>query len=397
MFVIFAVILGLTICAVLVFVFFRVYARGGTCQPPEPARHDLPSAPPSPSSRQTNTPAHSQIFSTPSNNTPHHHTSTPTTSLPNQNHTLSFSDNSPQNSTLPLLLPDFWEFNATGYFHSIELIFEDKNVITELSKYCLLIQALSKTAHVLKRMSDVIRTVDSTTPYTVLKLALIQRYTSRSSSCLQTILDECDRNESTVSEYLMRLHSLLGEHYDSSSPLHRDLIRHKLLESLDPQLRLCLYHYEDGPLDVLARHADQLLSRNKNFSPQHPNAKSSSNYTDTKHQTLINEVVDSRLENLQRRVADLTKSAQQPHRHSVGTPTTRPDYDSSYTRASRRDVTTTPQSSVSPDCPPSRTPLCYYHSRFGDRALKCEGPPCPSYTVPQNSRLSKNARTVFMA
>ena len=32
MFVIFAVILGLTICAVLVFVFFRVYARGVTQQ-----------------------------------------------------------------------------------------------------------------------------------------------------------------------------------------------------------------------------------------------------------------------------------------------------------------------------------------------------------------------------
>ena len=162
----------------------------------------------------------------------------------------SFLGNTHQHTTTSP--PEFWEFNAAGYCHSIELIFHEHNVTSELSKYSLLIQALSKSSNILKRIFDSITTLDTTTPYTT----LLQRFTAQSFICLQTVLYRCHRHNSTVSEYLTRLHAPLGEHYDANSSLHQDLIRHKLLESLDPQTRLCLYHYKDGPLDALAKHAD---------------------------------------------------------------------------------------------------------------------------------------------
>ena len=59
-----------------------------------------------------------------------------------------------QNSIFNVHLPEFWEFNVTGYFQSIELIFNDNNITSEISKYSHLIQALSKTTHILKGLTD---------------------------------------------------------------------------------------------------------------------------------------------------------------------------------------------------------------------------------------------------
>ena len=95
---------------------------------------------------------------------------------------------------------------------------------------------------------------------------------------------------------------LLGTQYDSNSPLQKDLIKHKLLESLDSHIRLCLYHYKDGPLDALAKHADKLLSLHNN-SPSSKSLRSDHN----DNQTLINESVNSGLQNLQRQLADISK------------------------------------------------------------------------------------------
>ena len=136
---------------------------------------------------------------------------------------------------------------------------------------------------------------------------MIERYTTTPSGCLQKILNDCHRGQTTVTAYLIQLRTLLGTQYDSNSPLQKDLIKHKLLESLDSHIRLYLYHYEDGPLDALAKHADKLLSLHNNFL----SSKSiRSDHND--NQTLINESVNFRLQNLQRQLADISKVHTQP-------------------------------------------------------------------------------------
>ena len=157
----------------------------------------------------------------------------------------------------------------------------------------------------------------------------------------------------------MRLRTLLGTQYDSNSPLQKDLIKHKLLESLDSHMRLCLYHYEDGPLDALAKHADKLLSLHNN-SPSSKSLRSDHN----DNQTLINESVNSRLQNLQRQLAGISKiQTQSPNTTKENTHNALP---------------------------------CYYHQRFGNRARKCQGPPCPAFSN-SGAPLSKNAASTSMA
>ena len=248
-----------------------------------------------------------------------------------------------QNSTFSVHLPEFWEFNVTGYFQSIELIFNDNNITSEISKYSHLIQALSKTTHILKGLTDIVRTTNNVAPYTGLKQALIERYTTTPSGCLQKILNDCHRGQTTVTAYLIQLRTLLGTQYDSNSPLQKDLIKHKLLESLDPHIRLYLNHYEDGPLDALAKHADKLLSLHNN-SPSSKSLRSDHN----DNQTLINESVNSSLQNLQRQLADISKiQTQSPNTTKENTHNALP---------------------------------CYYHQRFDNRARKCQGPPCPAFS-----------------
>ena len=205
------------------------------------------------------------------------------TSTPLRHYSLADTSLRP-NSTFSVHLPEFWEFNVTGYFQSIELIFNDNNITSEISKYSRLIQALSKTIHILKGLTDIVRTTNNVAPYTTLKQALIERYTTTPSGCLQKILNHCHRGQTIVTAYLIQLRTLLGTQYDSNSPLQKDLIKHKLLESLDSHIRLCLYHYEDGPLDALAKHADKLLSLHNN-SPSSKSLRSDHN----DNQTLINE------------------------------------------------------------------------------------------------------------
>ena len=117
----------------------------------------------------------------------------------------------PNSTSLPLLanghstvyppsiqLPTFWKFNVAGYFSTIELIFQENNITTERSKYCLLIQSLSYTTDVLQKVANVTKTIDTLChhPYTILKNALSQQYSSPTSpaTCLQTLLNQCHRS-----------------------------------------------------------------------------------------------------------------------------------------------------------------------------------------------------------
>ena len=70
-------------------------------------------------------------------------------------------------------------------------------------------------------MSDILALVDSDTPYTTLKTAMIQPYMPQYSGCFQSILNEYLRGEKSVSEYLIQIRSQLGEHYNTNLLLHR--------------------------------------------------------------------------------------------------------------------------------------------------------------------------------
>ena len=55
-------------------------------------------------------------------------------------HTVTGTMSSPTSS---LHLPDFWEFNPRGYFHCVDMLFDNYNIVSEVDKYSIFFRLLA--------------------------------------------------------------------------------------------------------------------------------------------------------------------------------------------------------------------------------------------------------------
>ena len=145
---------------------------------------------------------------------------------------------------------------------------------------------------------------------------------------------------------------IFGNNYDPNSVLQMDILRNAILNSVDRDTRINLYHYENGPMEDLVRHADELLLRRKS------SVNGSDDVTQTffPKQHLVNEMLQSDIKNLQHEVTKLQETISGKNNSNVIAETARVTRENS-----------------------SPLPPCKYHQRFGLRAYRCEGPKCPNF------------------
>ena len=167
---------------------------------------------------------------------------------------------------------------------------------SESQKYRALLVSLSKRPSVLQRISDLLPSDIPDDPYT-LKTQLLARFSTPSKQCLSTLLNKFNRGTLTVCEFLQKLRSTLSSHYDPTSQLHEDLLRHCVLNSVDPCTRKFLRLNDNMLLDNLAKQADKLIDHIDHqataFSLQSPSHHNSP----PRH--LINEMLEKRITALQ--------------------------------------------------------------------------------------------------
>ena len=97
------------------------------------------------------------------------------------------------------------------------------------------------------------------------------------------------RGDDKVSNYLARLRSIFASRYCEPTALQEDMLKSRVLQSVDTPTRLALYFYEQGTVDELVAHANRLLSLAKS-QPATPMSKV--NTTSTKsHQEMINKML----------------------------------------------------------------------------------------------------------
>ena len=277
---------------------------------------------------------------------------------PNFNNTFT-SIIEPHHTTVPL--PEFWVHDSIGFFKACEVLFAASEVSSESQKYRALLVSLSKRPSVLQRISDFLPSDIPDDPYTSLKTQLLERFSTPSKQCLSEWLNECNRGTLTVCKFLQKLRSTLSSHYDPSSQLHEDLLRHCILNSVDPSTRKFLRLNDNMSLDNLAKHADKLIDRIDHqataFSLQSPSHHNSPS------QHLINEMLEKRITALQQSLSHNASSSHNTTEHALNRDTNaKPNFS-------------TPTRSRNPHLSPSSNPnqACYYHQRFGARAFKCEG------------------------
>ena len=234
---------------------------------------------------------------------------------------------------------------------------------SESQKYRALLVSLSKRPSVLQRISDLLPSDIPDDPYTSLKTQLLARFSTPSKQYLSTLLNECNRGTLTVCEFLQKLRSTLSSHYDPSSQLHEDLLRHCILNSVDPSTQKFLRLNDSMSLDNLAKQADELIDhighQATTFSLQSPS------HHNSPPQHLINETLEKRITALQQSLSH-SPSSHNTTEHALNRDTNaKPNFS-------------TPTRSRNPHLSPSSNPnqACYYHQRFGARAFKCEGGSC---------------------
>ena len=278
-----------------------------------------------------------------------------------------------------LRLPQFWSNNAQGYFHLIDrrffaknyFVLTDANVTSERSKFAALTTALNSDSKVMRIIADLWPKIDS-----YIKTILLECFSPRTTDCTESF-SAAQRGDDTVTEYLVRLQTLLTSHYSNDSDIGRALIRRKLLDSVDAETCIALYPYEQEPLESLAKHAHSILARIKLITAASiADFHVSQNPT---NQAIINQMLESRLDKLDRTLSSCYHSPRQPidnRRQKSG---------HAFSRA-RGDHHPPPR----PFASPSHN-LCSYHHRFGHLAFKCEGPLCSMYTQHQ----AKNGQSIF--
>ena len=248
----------------------------------------------------------------------------------------------------------------------------------------------------LSRVTDILQRLGDQVPYSQIKTALLDRYSSEQSESPHSLLYQCERGKDTVVDFLSRLKTRLGRHYDADSCLINDLIRHRLLESVDPQIRLGLYHYESGSVDDLARHADRLLDRfRRDRSEPHFRTDIADNQRQNNDQRLINEMLETQLDSLRREVSNLVSDSPSTPHQPTGRQRER------FALHNNRFMFDNRAPGENPTRP--QAPVCHYHARFGNRAHNCTDPPCPfsdtsrnvMISRPQNSQLHNKSQLSF--
>lgn len=254
---------------------------------------------------------------------------------------------SPENTalaTLQVRLPPFWAKNPRSWFAQVEAQFHLRRVSTQLSKYYYVVSALPPD--IADELDDVLAATPPADAYDQLKAAILLRKSESTTSRLQRLLTTEELGDQRPSQLLHRMRQLLGE---QASDVNNSILRELFLQRLPQGVRMVLAPANDMSLDRLAEMADRVAEYAAPTLAALTEPQSSA--------TAIHE--------LQAKVDQLTVTVASLQKHAGGT-----------RRSSQRSHSHQRNSSSARARSPSPRPsTCWYHRKYGQRALKCH-PPC---------------------
>ena len=281
----------------------------------------------------------------------------------------------------PFQLPDFWHSNVREYFQTAKILFDDAYVSDEVTKYTKLLGSLQKNHAVFPKTIDILKNIPHDRPYSSLKASLLENFSNTTRDNVSALLHACQRDDDSVLDYFQRLKTILGDAFKPESNFQTKLLRHCLLNSIDVNVRMDLYHYEHLPLDEFVKHADRLSQCRQGlhaFSSAHTLPSTPVPPPPSHNQHIINELLESRLKDIQECVNNLADSTTRHRLHSM------PPLDSnSFPSGSTGSLSERPNLHSYDTNSQTNTQvaknLCYIHSIYGDKAYRCTGHGCAKY------------------
>ncbi|XP_075726170.1 uncharacterized protein LOC142767813 [Rhipicephalus microplus] len=130
-------------------------------------------------------------------------------------------------SAISLRLPAYWDRITSIWFSQAELQFVLSGVRIEQRKYHVVVSALPPAA---AEVSDLLSGAPSTTAYSTLKAALLERTTASQNSCIEQLLSAEELGDRRPSQLLRHVRQLIiGYTATTDKNLSRELFLQRLL------------------------------------------------------------------------------------------------------------------------------------------------------------------------
>ncbi|XP_076815870.1 uncharacterized protein LOC143461851 [Clavelina lepadiformis] len=323
---------------------------------------------------------------------------------PDFNFFQSTLDYYPPRVGIKVSLPPFWSDAPRVWFQSADGVFRQNGIISEYEKYDLVLCALD-SRH-MTRVEHIICHKPQDKPYTALKEALLKEFELDESQRLNQLLYNVQLGDLKPTELLFQMKKLLGN-FSDDNPVVTSLLKKLFLDKLPLHCRQILAGSLEADLDVLAWRADEIMSHSDKTHPAEvrvPNVNSnlsSMNAVLTKRVDMLEtelarlrmqrHVSNNRPDTNQRSFARPSRSSRSPQRDRFYSNQFRPNFSPSSRGAEYSgrafnderpcffpgsiDSAQRPRRNFNPPNRKLNAPnLCFYHSRYGRNALKCQSP-----------------------
>ena len=266
-------------------------------------------------------------------------------------------------STVNLKLPAYWPSDPEVWFIQVEAYFAARRITSQKTMYREVISSLEP--QYVMEIRDLLITPPKTDPYTAVKNALIARTQKSEQTRLRELLHNEELGDQTPSKLLRRMQQLLG-----GKAIDASLFRELFVQRLPEAVRLILAVTPSSlSIDELARLADKVQESSSTVSVNAAPAQQADKLTAPAQP-------ESDMQQLRSEMSKLTSAV-----HAL---TSVPRGRSRFRSRTR---------SYSPSRSPSRSrggddaddSLCWYHRRFGDKAVRCRSP-CSYQSGNQSAR-----------
>lgn len=244
-------------------------------------------------------------------------------------------------SRITVKAPPFWKANPALWFCQLEANFEMNRITSDKSRYFTVVAAIE--SNVLNQVSDLVLNPPATGLYTALKSRLLDVFVDSEQSRMKKLLGEIVLGDQKPSYLLREMRSLAG------NSITADILKTLWLQRLPPNMQAILSISNEN-LDLLVVMADKIYEATS-FTEIH---KVSMQPKDNS--------VESQIVELTRQVSELRASCSFQNRNSRNSKLPR-----------SRSQTPNRSYKQNLNSKSSESKLCWYHSRWGEKARDCVG------------------------
>ena len=248
----------------------------------------------------------------------------------------------PSLAAVSIKLPPYWPTDPTVWFLQVEAQFSTRGITSQKTMFDYVVASLSP--EIAFEIRDLLIRPPTDNPYNTLKAELVKRTAASEQKKLQQLISGEELGDRKPTQLLRRMQQLLGDHLGATAE-NNAFLKELFLQRLPANVRIVLASADDATdLQKLADMADKIVE------VATPTVAAVTD-TSTEVQQLKEEA--SRLADL---MASLSQRDHLPRR-------------SRSTSRHRR-----PHTPARTDSRAEAQDLCWYHSKFGEAARKCQEP-----------------------